>query len=332
MTVGTATATTPDTDDVAANRRPPPKRRQIPWSWRKATPYLLLIPAVVLELLIHIVPMAIGVWISFIRLTQEYIQHWSSAPTAGFDNYRIALKFSGPVGKSLLHSFEVTCSYTVLVVAFSWGIGLVAAWVLQRPFLGRGPVRTLFLIPYALPIFAGVIIWNFMLQRDSGVVNQLLVNDLHLLNHKPFWLIGNNAFFSTAVVAIWRQWPFAFLMIMAGMQSIPNDVYEASAIDGAGSWSQFFRITLPMLRPVNTVLLLMLFLWTFNDFNTPFVLYSMSVPPSTDLMSIHIYTNSFQVWNFGYGSAMSVLMLLFLLLVTAIYLPIANRRSRHVVL
>jgi multiple sugar transport system permease protein len=308
----------------------PQRRRRRGFNWKTATPYLLLFPAIVLELLIHIVPMAIGVWISFIKLTQEYIQHWTQAPGAGVGNYRIALNFSGPVGKALLHSFEITCVYTIIVVACSWGIGMCAAWVLQRPFRGRGGIRTLFLVPYALPIFAGVIIWNFMLQRDAGAINQLLVNDLHLLNHKPFWLLGNNAFFSTAIVAIWRQWPFAFLMIMAGMQSLPNDVYEASAIDGAASWGQFFHVTLPMLRPVNTVLLLMLFLWTFNDFNTPFVLFSNSVPPSADLMSIHIYESSFQVWNFGYGAAMAVLMLLFLLLVTAIYLPLANRRSRSV--
>jgi len=339
--------TTTEPDEVAGADTTRPRRRSS-WSrgpsrkwrsrwrwqsrlnWAKITPYLLLLPAVLLELLVHIVPMVIGIWISFIKLTQEYIQHWGQAPTAGLSNYRIAVDFSGPVGRSLLESFKITCLYTVVVVAFSWVIGVVAAWVLQRPFFGRGPIRTLFLVPYALPIFAGVIIWNFMLQRDSGAINELLVNNLHLVHHRPFWLLGNNAFFSTAVVAIWRQWPFAFLMVMAGMQSIPNDVYEASSLDGAGSWAQFFHVTLPMLRPVNRVLLLMLFLWTFNDFNTPFVLFNNSVPPSADLMSIHIYSNSFQVWNFGYGAAMSVLMLLFLLLVTAIYLPLANRRSRSV--
>lgn len=309
---------------------PPVRHRRVTWTWNTATPYLLLLPATVLELLVHIVPMLIGIWISFLRLTQASIQHWSQAPSAGRTNYRVALDFSGPVGKSLLHSFEITCLYAVVVVTFSWGIGAAAAWVLQRPFLGRGTVRTLFLVPYALPIFAGVIIWNFMLQRDSGMINQLLVTDLHLLGHKPFWLIGNHAFFATAVVAIWRQWPFAFLMIMAGMQNIPGEVYEASALDGAGSWAQFFRVTLPMLRRVNTVLVLMLFLWTFNDFNTPFVLFNNSVPPSADLLSIHIYNDSFQVWNFGYGSAMSVLLLLFLLLVTAVYLPLANRRANRV--
>lgn len=322
--VGTA----PPEQDSAGTARPPGHRFR--WNWRVATPYLLLAPAVLLELLIHIVPMLIGAWISFINLTQEYIQSWTSAPSAGLSNYKVALNFSGPVGKSLLHSFVITLVYTLVVVGFSWGIGLATAGVLQRPFRGRGVLRTLFLVPYAVPIFAGIIVWNFMLQRDNGMFNQLIVSDLHLVGTRPFWLLGNNAFFSTAIVAIWRSWPFAFLMIMAGMQNLPNDVYEASSIDGAGTWRQFFRVTLPMLRPVNTVLVLMLFLWTFNDFNTPFVLFNNSVPPSADLMSIHIYENSFQVWNFGYGAAMSVLMLLFLLLVTAIYLPIARRRSHSV--
>src|SRR5450756_1978145 len=98
-----------------------------------------------------------------------------------------------------------------------------------------------------------------MLQRDNGLVNHVLVNNLHILGSSPFWLIGNNAFVSMAVVALWRSWPFAFLMIMAGMQSIPEEVYQAAAVDGAGVWQQLRHITLGMLRPVNVVLILMLF-------------------------------------------------------------------------
>jgi multiple sugar transport system permease protein len=132
-----------------------------------------------------------------------------------------------------------------------------------------------------------------------------------------------------AIVALWRSWPFAFLMIMAGMQSIPDEVYQAAAVDGASIWQQLRYITLGMLRPVNVVLILMLFLWTFNDFNTPFVLFGATPPPAADLISIHIYDNSFINWNFGLGAAMSVLLLLFLLVVTGTYLLITNRRSRR---
>ena len=154
---------------------------------------------------------------------------------------------------------------------------MLAAVVLQRPFRGRAIVRTLFLVPYALPMYAGVIAWNFMFQKDNGVINHILVN-LGLLKDGAFWLIGDKAFIALVVVAIWRWWPFAFLMLMAGLQSIPADVYEAAALDGAKPLRQWWSITLPMLRPVNLVLLLNMFLWTFNDFNTPYVLFGTLQP------------------------------------------------------
>ena len=320
---------------AAAGTVPPPgppqvrvPRRRRP-RWKGATPYLLVLPAILLELLIHIIPMLVGIWMSFIKLTQFFIANWREAPVAGLSNYKIAMDFSNPIGRSLLHSFTVSILYTMIVVGLAWLFGMSAAAVLQNGFRGRGTLRTLFLVPYSLPIYAGVITWSFMLQRDNGLVNHVLVNNLHLLDNPPFWLIGNNAFVSMAVVALWRSWPFAFLMIMAGMQSIPDDVYQAASVDGAGVWQQLRYITLGMLRPVNVVLVLMLFLWTFNDFNTPFVLFGPTPPVSADLISIHIYDNSFVNWNFGLGAAMSVLLLLFLLVVTGAYLLITNRRSRR---
>jgi multiple sugar transport system permease protein len=111
------------------------------------------------------------------------------------------------------------------------------------------------------------------------------------------------------------------------MQSIPADLYEAAALDGAGIVTQLRRVTLPMLAPVNRVLVLVLFLWTFNDFTTPYILFGDTTPTQADLISIHIYNSTFGTWNFGEGSAMSVLLLLFLLVVTGLYLIFVNRRT-----
>ena len=294
---------------------------------RQWLPYVLLIPAVVMELLIHIIPMLVGVAISFFKLTQLYVANWRQAPFAGLDNYRLALNFNEPAGQALLHSFEVTIAYTVLVLVCSLFLALVAAVLTQRPFRGRGFVRTVLLVPFALPIFASVITWNFMAQRDTGVVNHVLVNQLHLAQSNPFWLIGGNSFVTITLVVIWRTWPFAFLMMTAGMQSIPADLYEAAALDGAGIVTQLRRVTLPMLAPVNRVLVLVLFLWTFNDFTTPYILFGDTTPAQADLISIHIYNSTFGTWNFGEGSAMSVLLLLFLLVVTGLYLIFVNRRT-----
>ncbi|MFD0420952.1 carbohydrate ABC transporter permease [Streptomyces parvus] len=288
-------------------------------------PYLLLLPAVLLELLIHIIPMVIGIVMSFRQLTQFFINNWGAAPWSGLDNYKIAVDIDAPIGEALLHSFFVTCVFTFFSVGLAWLLGTAAAILLQESFRGRGVLRTIFLVPYALPVYAAVITWAFMFQRDNGMINHVLHDQLGITDEPSFWLIGDNSLYTLIIVSVWKGWPFAFLMLMAGLQNIPRELYEAASIDGAGIWQQIRRITLPSLRPVNQVLVLVLFLWTFNDFNTPFVLFGKSAPENADLISIHIYQSSFVTWNFGTGSAMSVLLLLFLLIVTAVYLFFTSR-------
>jgi multiple sugar transport system permease protein len=291
---------------------------------RSLLPYLLLVPAIVLELAVHVIPMLVGVWMSLLELTQFHIRNWSTAPFAGLDNYKVTLDVNSVAGRELVHSFGVTIAYTVLSVGLSWVLGTAAAVFLQRPFRGRALLRTLFLTPYALPVYAAVITWSFLFQRDTGLVNHVLVDQLGLVDHRPFWLIGGNSFVALLVVSVWRSWPFAFLCLMAGLQNIPEELYEAAVIDGAGFWRRLQYVTLPMLRPVNRVLVLVLFLWTFNDFNTPYLLFGGSAPKPADLISIHIYKSSFITWNFGTGSAMSVVLLLFLLVVTGLYLLVTS--------
>ena len=328
MSASTAASLTPAAAQAAVtgrtrrNRRPSNRRHRL-------LPYLLLAPAVVMELLIHIVPMVVGIWMSFVKLTKFFIANWSEAPYAGLANYRLAVDVDSSIGQGLLRSFLVTLGFSLLAVISSWLLGMAVAVALQQPFRGRGLVRTLFLIPYALPAYAGILTWNFMLQRDTGLVNHVLVDNVGAMTDRPFWLIGGNAFASVVTVAVWRLWPFAFLTLMAGLQSIATDLYEAASVDGANNWRQWRHITLPSLRPVNLVLVLVLFLWTFSDFNTPYVLFGTAQPPAGDLISFHIYNASFLTWNFGSGAAMSVLLLLFLLVVTAAYLLVTNQRSRR---
>ncbi|MFR9800581.1 carbohydrate ABC transporter permease [Streptomyces sp. MS06] len=296
---------------------------------RAGLPYLLLLPALALELLVHLVPMVIGIVMSFKELTQFYIRDWGSAPWSGLRNYSMSVDFNAPVGEALLHSFFATVLFTLLSVGLCWLIGTAAAICMQDTFRGRGVLRALFLVPYALPVYAAVITWVFMFQHDNGLVNHVLHDQLHLTGEPSFWLIGDNSFWALLTVSVWRSWPFAFLIVMAGLQNIPGELYEAAALDGAGIWQQIRRITLPSLRPVNQVLVLVLFLWTFNDFNTPYVLFGKSAPQAADMISVHIYQASFVTWNFGTGSAMSVLLLLFLLVVTGGYLIVTSRGRRY---
>jgi multiple sugar transport system permease protein len=322
----TTTSTAPPPTRLRRRSPSGPARARRAGRARRLIPYLFLLPALVAELVVHIIPIVAGITMSFLQLGIATISNWTSAPFAGLSNYSAAVHVNTGVGADLLHSFWVSILYTVLVVGVSWVFGFSASLLLQNVRRGRGTLRALFLVPYALPSFTAVITWSFMLQRDNGLVNQILVHDTHLLDQAPFWLLGWHSFFSLVAASVWRNWPFAFLVVMSGMQTVPRDLYEAAAIDGAGLRRQIRAVTMPMLRPVNQVLLLVLFLWNFNDFNTPFVMFGKTPPAQADLISIDIYGNTFSNWQFGAGAAESVLMLLFLLLVTGVYLAATSRR------
>jgi multiple sugar transport system permease protein len=272
--------------------------------------------------------MVAGVVMSLLKLTQFQLGNWWKAPWVGLDNFKVVLDVNQPVGASLLNSFFVTLGFTLIVVALAWGFGFAAAVSLQKVKWGRGLLRTFFLLPYALPAFAAVITWRFLLQRDNGMLNHVLVDQLGLMDSNAFYLIGDNSFWSMCIVAIWREWPFAFLMIMAGLQSIPGEVYEASSLDGAGPWRQITTVTLPLIAPVNQVLILLMILRNFREFETPYVLFGGSAPEQARLVSLEIYQNSFGTFNFGLGSAMSVLLLLFLMAMTGIFLAATRRRAK----
>jgi len=142
---------------------------------RRWIPYAFLLPALVFELLVHFVPIVLGVGMSAFRVTQYQISHWWDAPFAGLGNFRIAVDLDSPTGRSLAQSFLVTLGFTAVVLTAAWLLGLAAALALHRSFRGRAVLRALFLVPYALPAYAGVITWRFIFQLTTEQTRTLAV-------------------------------------------------------------------------------------------------------------------------------------------------------------
>lgn len=317
-------AVDPPAPPSTSPRATPRRRRKL-----NLLPYVLVLPALLAELLIHIVPMMLGIWIAFLQLNQLSIRNWVSAPFVGLTNFANGLNPATAIGSQFFETLGRTALYTVIVMALSWGLGTAAAYFLNTSFKGRGLLRTLYLLPYALPVFVSSIAFAFMFSQTNGVVNRLLVDDLHLLSERPFWLIGSNAFITLVLASVWTGWPFAFLLQLAALQTVPDEVYEAGALDGAGRWRQFFSITLPMIRSSNVVMLLLMFLATFNQFTVPYVLFGVGAPREAMLMSPLIYQFSFGNWNFGLGGAVSTLLLVLLFLVSVVYIRLVMPKEKH---
>jgi multiple sugar transport system permease protein len=165
------------------------------------------------------------------------------------------------------------------------------------------------LAPYVVPSFVVAVLWGFMWQSDSGIINKVLVDYTGVLAHRPVWLLGHNSLAAIIVPSIWRGIPLAMLIFLAGLQAVPSEIYEAAAIDGAGPWRRFRHITLPLLRPLVGIQLLFGVIYSAYQFAIPYVMLGDNPGPNADLMMTLIVRQSFSNNLFGFGAAASTLLM-----------------------
>jgi multiple sugar transport system permease protein len=269
-------------------------------------------------LFVHLAPMIWGATISFLNMDIHYLNKWTSAPFVGFSNYTDTIRSIAASRSDFLNSLMVTLEYVAGTMVGCCILGMTCALALNTDFRGRNLLRGLMLLPYVTPGIVSAITMRFLFERDAGMINYILLN-LHVISEPVSWLTGPNAIIPLIATGVWINWPFWFIAILSGLQTIPSELYEAAEIDGASSVSSFLRVTLPLLSPVLTVLVIVNFLWSFNDFTLANVLYGTSPSPSADVLSLHIYNLTFMQWDFGRGSAMAFLVLLILLAVVLLY-------------
>ena len=280
----------------------------------------LVAPAVAFMVLVHLLPMIGGVYLSFKNLNVFTFSRLFDAPWAGFDNYQsILFDADNPLRSGFTGAVQNTAVYTFWTVLGTLGGGLAVALLMNREMRGIKVIRTLMLTPWIVPSFVVAVLWQFMWQSDVGVINKFLVDWTGILGHRPVWLIGPNSLWAIIIPSIWRGLPFAMLIFLAGLQAMPKEVHEAAAIDGAGPFKRFRYITLPLLRPLIAVQLLFTVIYSTYQFAIPYVMFGSNPGPDADLMMTLIVRQSFSNNLFGYGSAVSVLLMLAMLVWVAVW-------------
>ncbi|WP_374712909.1 carbohydrate ABC transporter permease [Symbiobacterium terraclitae] len=293
-------------------------------SWRNnRLAYAMVAPAFLFMLMVHLVPMLQGIAMSFLQLNQFTLRRFLRAPFLGLANYRSVLfDPENPVRAGLAIAARNTAIFSAVVTLLVLATGLGVALLMNRNFRGRALVRTLMLLPWVVPSYVVGILWSFMWHRDTGIINRILVDWLHLLPEKPFWLMGPNTIWAIILPTVWRSWPYVFIVFLAALQTIPGELYEAAAIDGAGPWRRFRHITLPLLRPAIAIQLLFQIIQSVYAFNIVVMMFgngSGYAGEWGDLLMIAIQRQSFQSWLFGYGAAASVLLMLAMMGVVALW-------------
>lgn len=308
-------------ETIEAQRRLAARRRRP--NRALAPPYGLLVPTAVLLLIVVAVPFLIGIYVSMTNLNQYTIAHWASAPFIFLQNYLNSFSQVNAIGASFLQSVWISISFSVLTTLVILPIGIGAALLLNDEFPLRGWFRSLFLLPYVIPVFVTGIVWRLMFMNGFGLIDQALAA-LHLGSKESYWLIGPHAFWALVTADVWASWPFIYLMALAALQGVPQEVYDSATMDGAGPIGSLFRVTLPIISPTIALAGLLSTIFHFNNFALPFVMFGTPPPPATDVLPVTVYINSFQVFNFGLGSAMSVLSLIIILIPAAAYIRVVR--------
>lgn len=290
-------------------------------SWRRweeqVIGYLFLLPAVLLVGAVAVVPLIRTVLTS---LTNEVLVEQTHA-FVGLANFRLLtqdLFFKKAYGN--------TWAFSLLSVLGETILGMALALVMQQNWRLRGLVRAAVLIPWAIPDIVAARLWTWLYDGTYGLVNYVLLS-LHLISQKVNWLGDPHLALHALVVAdVWKTTPFMALLLLAGLQGIPAQLYEAASVDGAGLVRTFRLVTLPLVAPVLIIAILMRFLGAFQIFTLIYAATEGGPAGSTETLSTYTYKTMFSATQFGYGAAMAVVLFATLLVATLATLALFGRR------
>ena len=288
-------------------------------SGSRALPWLLLAPALVATLLLVLVPVGETFWLS---LHEVILFRPRSRPFVGLGNY-VAVLGDPLFWESLGHSVV----WVVVAVTLQFGLGLATALLLNRTFAWRAVARALVIVPWALPSVITGLVWTWMLDFNLGLVNQLGVR-WGLLDQPIAWLARPDTAMAAVILAVvWQGFPFFAVTLLAGLQAIPREHYEAASIDGAGVFASFMNVTLPGLAPVIATALLLRMIWVSNSLDLILVMTGGGPGTSTHTLPLYAFLKAWSGANYGYGSAVAVILTVLLLAVVIAY---AVRSAREV--
>jgi ABC-type sugar transport system permease subunit len=285
---------------------------------RRALGWLLSLPALLAILGIVLVPLIQS-------LLQSFYQKDLSRPQLdafiGLLNYANLLKDA-----RYLNSLFVTSRFSIISVVLELVLGVSIALVLNKNFVGRGFVRGLMILPWAMPSIVNAAMWKWIYNADYGVLNALLTQ-LGIIHQYQVWL--SDPFWSTVLIIlanVWKETPFTVLMVLAALQTIPEELYEAARVDGATPWQSFLNVTIPLIAPVLMVVSMLQFVWGFQTYELVSIVTGGGPFSSTEVVTLRVYATTFRSLRFGYGSAMAYLTSLVILIPVIFYIRSAFKK------
>lgn len=263
--------------------------------------FLLALPAIIYITIFLVVPLVYNIWLSISDANGSNLITGDYHPT-GFANYKEMLASPG-----FWNGVKLSAIFTVASLALQFLVGYAMALFFRKPFPGNGIIRALLLVAWILPAVVTGTIFRWIFDSDFGVINYFLTS-LHLVDKPVMWLTGPTTAMVAVVVAnLWVGMPFNMLLILSGLHTIDDGLYEAAEVDGAGPIRTFFSITEPLMRPVVFSLLLLGVINTYKVFDLIYTMTKGGPVEATTTLPIFTYLQTFKVFDFGNGAAASML-------------------------
>lgn len=285
--------------------------------------YIFIIPSIVLVLVFIVYPVINTINMSLYDLRIQTLAEGKKF--VGFDNY-IKL-FSD---KTFIESLKFTLMFTVVAVTLETLIGMIFALIMNKAIPGQGIIRTAVLVPWAIPTIVSGLMWQFMYSDQYGIIN-LILSKLHLIQDYIPWLIEKNTAIIAVIIAdVWKTTPYMSLLILSGLQTVPESLYEAASLDGANKVQRFFRITLPIIKPVVVVAILFRVLATFRIYDLVVALTSGGPADGTQSLSLYTIKTYFNFGNLGYGATLAVVTFVISLLISFLFMDALKTKMEKV--
>lgn len=273
--------------------------------------WIMLSPAIIVLCIVAVYPILRTFWLSVHEMVLT--DPSSGYPFVGLKNYTQIFQ-----DKRAIASIVFTLKFTVCTVVLELVLGFVAALVMNNTFKGRGFVRAAILVPWAIPTSVSALMWKFIYNDQYGMFNDILVR-LHLIDKYQAWLsTANGSFMALIITDVWKTAPYMALLILAGLQMVPDELYESAKIDGANIIQRFFSITLPIVKETVLVALLFRTLDAFRVFDLISVMTGGA--NGTESVSLYAYNNLMKFLDFGYGSALAVMIFVVVFIISMIYM------------
>jgi multiple sugar transport system permease protein len=264
--------------------------------------FMLLIPALLPIVILSVVPLMRGIYLGF---TDSHAGFGVPTHFVGLQNFRLLLHDT-----LFVNSFKIGLIWAFAVTSIQFVLALGLALLLSQPLHGRWLARSLALVPWAMPSVIVAIMWKLFFQPQAGIFNEGLYR-AHLPGSNINWLSDFKwALPAVILVGVWAGMPQTTIALLAGVQSVNEDLLEAAAVDGASAWQRFRTITLPQLRPVIIAITSLDLIWNFNSFGLVFVLTDGGPGHATELPMLFAYNEAFKYGQFGYASALGDAMVL----------------------